>query len=541
MIGWNELNDTVIKNELCCLCGTCVGVCPVNAIKFKDEKISETENNCINCGKCMSSCPGIGFNYVDMNEDIFHASNENNNKDLGFYLDIKKGYACDEKIRYGASSGGIATAISLYLLENNIIDGVIGVVPEGKGYKAGILRTREEIIKAKQSKYVFIPVNEIIKQLLATDGKYLFVGLPCHIQGMRKAEKLNVKLEDKIFMYVGIFCGFNMSSMATDFLIKKSKISCKKIESIQYRGIKNGNTGFLIKSKDKDFFVSKHGYTILNAFYSKPRCWKCYDLTGEFADISLGDAWEMDGAWSRLIIRSKKAEDIINEMQNRESIFCIQSDIDDIYSTQKKLVNYKKHDIYTRQIMLKHFPDYNLGNDIGSGKVNFKAKIFMICLKLGQLNFIRSALGLLPIFLVEKVSIAMRKNTNGKKNLNEGLKYLCWGVITVVVGFVSFWGLSKLGMEYKIANIFSIVLTKMFAYITNKLFVFESKCNSIFDLVNEMVKFIISRGFSGIVEFVGLIVLVDYFKFNKIVGKGFLIVITTAINYFSGKNHVFKK
>ncbi|MFH1240689.1 MAG: 4Fe-4S binding protein [Candidatus Diapherotrites archaeon] len=45
------------NQKLCCYCGGCVAVCPVNAITLDETKIVIDNEKCINCGACIRICP----------------------------------------------------------------------------------------------------------------------------------------------------------------------------------------------------------------------------------------------------------------------------------------------------------------------------------------------------------------------------------------------------------------------------------------------------------------------------------------------------
>jgi ferredoxin len=47
----------IINNDLCDICGTCVAVCPVDAISVDEFNVQIDNNVCINCGKCVQVCP----------------------------------------------------------------------------------------------------------------------------------------------------------------------------------------------------------------------------------------------------------------------------------------------------------------------------------------------------------------------------------------------------------------------------------------------------------------------------------------------------
>lgn len=121
----------------------------------------------------------------------------------------------------------------------------------------------------------------------------------------------------------------------------------------------------------------------------------------------------------------------------------------------------------------------------------------------------------------------------------ELIRYGFWGVMTVVVNYFSYL-LLKIIMPYQIANIISIVITKVFAYCTNKKFVFRTKTGGS-EQLKEIVRYILGRVLTGVVDFLGLIILTEVCRVDDRIGKMIMIVITTILNYVLGKLFVFKK
>lgn len=121
----------------------------------------------------------------------------------------------------------------------------------------------------------------------------------------------------------------------------------------------------------------------------------------------------------------------------------------------------------------------------------------------------------------------------------EAIRYIFWGVITVVVNYASYL-LLKIIMPYQAANLISIIFTKIFAYCTNKKFVFHTETH-LKEQAKEIARYILGRGITGLVDFLGLIVLTELFLLDDRLGKMVMIVITTILNYFLGKLFVFKK
>ena len=129
----------------------------------------------------------------------------------------------------------------------------------------------------------------------------------------------------------------------------------------------------------------------------------------------------------------------------------------------------------------------------------------------------------------------------------EAARYLFIGVCTTVVNLVSFWALcslTPLGRSdggITAANVISIILAIAFAYVTNKVFVFRSKTNSIAALFSEMTKFVGARLVTMALEVGGVWLVVSVLHQHPMVGKlvtqGFVIV----GNYVLSKFLVFNR
>lgn len=118
------------------------------------------------------------------------------------------------------------------------------------------------------------------------------------------------------------------------------------------------------------------------------------------------------------------------------------------------------------------------------------------------------------------------------------VSYGFWGVMTVLFSLVSYWLLS-LFLNYQIANLISIILTKVFAYFTNKTFVFKT-ITTFSEQMWEILRFIAARGVTGIIDFIGQILLVEFLLIDDFVSKCAMIIIITILNYFLCAFGVFK-
>lgn len=128
-----------------------------------------------------------------------------------------------------------------------------------------------------------------------------------------------------------------------------------------------------------------------------------------------------------------------------------------------------------------------------------------------------------------------------KKN-KEIINYLIFGVLTTVVSFVVYFIFAKVfKIDEVISNVISWFFSVLFAFVTNKLYVFESKETGKKTLLKEIISFYLARLFTGVVCDLGVFALmVKMFKINDVLSKLVTQVIVTVLNYVFSKLLVFK-
>ena len=89
------------------------------------------------------------------------------------------------------------------------------------------------------------------------------------------------------------------------------------------------------------------------------------------------------------------------------------------------------------------------------------------------------------------------------------LRYGAAGLSTTLVNILLFRLLSLVLPGYRPVNLVAIVVSKVYGYFANKLFVFRSCGLGPKQLVRELVSYIAARGFTGFVDYFGLILLVS--------------------------------
>jgi putative flippase GtrA len=119
--------------------------------------------------------------------------------------------------------------------------------------------------------------------------------------------------------------------------------------------------------------------------------------------------------------------------------------------------------------------------------------------------------------------------------------YLVFGVLTTVINYAVYLPLYNLaGLPAAVCNAVAWVVAVAFAYVTNKLFVFESKSWGS-GVWGEILRFVGSRVASGAIETVSLLLTVDILGWNGNIMKLLLAVFVIVFNYILSKFFVFKK
>jgi coenzyme F420 hydrogenase subunit beta len=348
----------VVKKGLCTGCGTCVAICPKNALTVMECSERGTylprldDTKCNQCGICLRICPGAEVNFKELNLLAFDKELES--ALTGNYLNCYAGYATDRKLRYKSASGGLVTALSTFALETGAVDGVLATRMSCETPlkpQPFIARTKEEVMSATGSKYCPVPANVALREILERNGRYILVGLPCHIQGLRKAQVLNKKLRNRVSYCFGLVCNHTPSFHATKYLLRKFRIPEDKIAKLDYRGKGwPGGMNIILDDGSEEFipYASSHYWgMVFQRFFWPKNCMVCDDKLCQLADIIFMDAWLPDFSSDKIgtslvIVRSKRGEALITKAMKHKVVELQAISIKSIMKSQSVVTTIRK-------------------------------------------------------------------------------------------------------------------------------------------------------------------------------------------------------
>lgn len=124
---------------------------------------------------------------------------------------------------------------------------------------------------------------------------------------------------------------------------------------------------------------------------------------------------------------------------------------------------------------------------------------------------------------------------------NEVILYLFFGVLTTVVSISTYFLFSEIwGIHYLISNVLSWIFSVLFAYATNRTWVFNSKNEGLRLIIQEMFTFINCRLLSGAIEMLIMFIFVSILSISSINSKIFVQIIVVILNYIFSKLIIFK-
>lgn len=124
----------------------------------------------------------------------------------------------------------------------------------------------------------------------------------------------------------------------------------------------------------------------------------------------------------------------------------------------------------------------------------------------------------------------------------EVILYLVYGGLTTLVSILSY-ALFRLFLGVKTSQIISWILAVLFAYFTNKFFVFEAKSKEKKKVIVEFLLFVGARLFSGVLEFASMALLIKETtpRITELIFKVIITGVVIILNYIFSKFIIFTK
>ncbi len=366
-MGFGNIMD-VVRWRLCVGCGACASICPEGKVGLRDlmaegiRPVLDT-NGCGSCDLCVRVCPGYETTNpcFDEREGLITELE----RGWGPILEIWEGYASDAEIRFKGCSGGVATAIALYCLEKEGMSGALHTgsdneLPWKNQTVLGL--DRNQLLQRTGSRYSPASPCDGLNKMVSAGGPCVFIGKPCDVTGLRKAQFLRPELGQRVGIAIGIFCAGTPSSKGTLDLLRRLRVDPRgELKEIRYRGMGwPGMASVQLKGRDEPSYQMSYmeSWGFLEK-YRPYRCYLCPDGTSEFADIACGDPWyrrisEGEEGYSLVLVRTKKGRKTLHGAISAGYVVLERADPRILEASQKNLLS-KRCAVWGRLLIMKVF------------------------------------------------------------------------------------------------------------------------------------------------------------------------------------------
>jgi len=328
---FTELYVNVIsKNSMCAGCGSCVLICPYNRLELVHgipKQISGDPAICSvseegKCGLCAQVCPRF---YRDL-------------QSLDF-IKIAAGRSTDADFQEHGQDSGLVSSIAAWGLKTGLWKRVLAYSRDSQWRVLPVIASdRGGVLKAAGSKYTYVSLVEGLQEAYKQGkeaGPCAVVGLPCHIAGIRKLQRIKSKYVRDIALCIGLFCtkAFTYDGLVRKKLVEEMNLS---IENVAKMDIRKGKFTVELKGGDLHEIPIKE----LGA-YSHKGCALCTDFEAEQADISIGGLGI--GGWAIAQLRSKTGVEIFEKAGKDKAIETAKAEaFPKALEVMNKLSNFKR-------------------------------------------------------------------------------------------------------------------------------------------------------------------------------------------------------
>ena len=298
----------VFDSGVCCNCGWCSSVCPVDAITVTADTLEIDDDICMKCGICYSVCSksfsiaqaGLAISKVDKSLTFSDKING--------YKNAYSASTTNDEIKKVRQDGGIVTALLEFLLKKKLVDAIVAVKHSDDLWKPEpvIVDNVKDLYKTGGTKYANASTLAIIDKAKKYEN-IAVVGTSCMITALYKGSLYpgGLPFFKNIKYTIGLFC-MEAFSFENVFKLAGEKFE-KKLKEIVKMDISGGKFILTLTSGE----VVKVPLKEVKS-YARPNCHYCEDLTADYADISVGSIGSPSG-WSSVITRSKKGHKIYKD------------------------------------------------------------------------------------------------------------------------------------------------------------------------------------------------------------------------------------
>ncbi len=258
---FSELDQQVIKPDLCRHCGACALICPVDVIGMKENGACLL-GECVSCGLCLQVCPVL-----------------NQHRELP----VSEAFLMRPISEVpGSKTCGVVSTIASCLLKEGRVDAVLvskmDVDMQEKSYLA---RSQSQVYEAAGANYFSKGHLTALREAVKKGERVAVIGTGCCIEGARLIGKISPKYASSMPYLLGLFCTSQLEQNTVRGILEKNAIDPSTVESINIRG-------GIVAVRDLHGRSNRLELSEMS-LARRASCSYCFDLDNSTADLSFGE------------------------------------------------------------------------------------------------------------------------------------------------------------------------------------------------------------------------------------------------------------
>jgi coenzyme F420 hydrogenase subunit beta len=347
----------IVEEGLCIGCGLCQSVAGANRVQMVVTPEGEERPYAVapldhaTVDRIYAVCPGTRI------EGLPEAAIEEAttvDPVWGPTLRIVRAYAADPEVRFKASTGGVLTALGLYLLANGRVDFVLHARASKRQPTFGehqLSLTRDDVLDGMGSRYGPTAPLVDLGDALDRGRPFAFIGKPCDVSALRNEARYDPRVDQLCRFKLVLVCGGFMTGPGLRAYLAGLGIDHRDVTRLRYRGY--GCPG-PTRIETRDGGVVEQNYLDVwgedDSAWTLPfRCKVCPDAIGEAADLAASDTWPGgapswegqadDPGTNAVIARSRVGLELL-EAAARDGALVIERDV-----TARDMDDYQPHQV----------------------------------------------------------------------------------------------------------------------------------------------------------------------------------------------------
>ncbi len=326
-----ERLNRITEDAMCIGCGLCQSVAGPQTVQMQvvetgyERPVVTGELTHEMVDHLMDLCPGTRIEGLPECE-----IDETTKTDLvwGPYQSMSLAHASDPDVRHKGSTGGVLTALGMYLVDSGEVDFILHArasTTEPTFGERAVSPTAADVLAGAGSRYgPTAPLIDVLEQL-DKDRPFAFVGKPCDIAALRNLARVDARVNTLVkYMLTPVCGGFMPPQGMARFLDQELGINPEQVTGFRYRG--HGCPG-LTRVETAGGMVHERRYTDFwgtdeNMWVLPFRCKVCPDGIGEAADIAASDTWpggspdpateDDDPGTNAVVVRTARGADLVD-------------------------------------------------------------------------------------------------------------------------------------------------------------------------------------------------------------------------------------